>query len=173
MSKLFGDGRLRIVGEQGEEVAKRFLDQWYQGVKDVRSDPYWQQRDVDFIVDQHLKIEVKTDNHIGNSGNFNFEVLRIQHFSEPCAYLGWSVFSEATHFIVYCPPTEQIFTCKAEDAREGMQRYTVDTAGKIRLTSIASDSERTTINVLVPMRYIPHSVYINPDGYWHKAQKAI
>lgn len=67
------------AGEIGEEVAFRILSSSHQtkSILDVRKDPYFQNLDIDFLVEKYsgivIKYEVKTDRQAHKTGNIVFE----------------------------------------------------------------------------------------------------
>lgn len=67
------------AGEIGEEVAFRILSSSHQtkSILDVRKDPYFQNLDIDFLVEKYsgivIKYEVKTDRQAHKTGNIAFE----------------------------------------------------------------------------------------------------
>lgn len=171
---LFSDRQLQVIGEQGEQVVREFFASLMPGVQleDVRSVPEWQHQDVDYRArtthGATLNIEVKSDRHIAQTQNVLFELMRIHHAADPkrCAYLGWSVFSAADRLVVFCPPSYQIFLFQTEKLRRGMQAYTREKRADMNLKIVTSDESRTTINVLVPLRYVPHQVFRLSFGRW-------
>jgi hypothetical protein len=174
VSSLFEDRRLLHVGQEGEQIAASFFAWTGWGTpEDVRADPFWQRQEVDYRL--HLKagdvttVEVKSDQHIGRSGNVLFELLRIHHTSEATpAYLGWSVFSAARWLLVWCPPTGRLYLIAMRELRRGFQAYTLATRPNARLSVVSTDTARTTINVLVPLGYVNHQVYCRIGEGWVK-----
>jgi len=59
-------------GKRGEEIAFKLLRKRYLLVDDVRDDPVFQKKDVDFVVDG-LGVDVKFDSLMCRTGNFFFE----------------------------------------------------------------------------------------------------
>ncbi len=171
MTSLFGDGRLMGIGKEGEAVAFAFMSNLsHAGIEDVRADPVWQARDVDYrftrMDGSTINVEVKSDRHIATTGNVLFELLRIHHSAERCAYLGWSVFSWADRLLVWCPPAERLYLFEVLALREAMQTYTQEARQSMKLRVIATDTQRTTISVLVPLALVPHRAYAHSYGAW-------
>lgn len=167
-------------GRKGEDAALHFLSMFQSDqITDVRDDPYWRERDVDFLLHKSsgavVKLETKSDRHIAQTGNVLFELMRIHHTAghEHCAYLGWSVFTEAHHLLVWCPPANRMYVFGVADLRRAMQAYTRKTRQFARLKVVTTDTARTTINVLIPLRLVPHKVYTRADktGVWRTIQE--
>jgi len=162
---LFQRPDLMPIGEAAEAVAKSFFNTLplEKPPIDVRHDPKWQAKKVDYLLP--LKgggmeyAEVKSDRHIAFKGNALFETLRIHHTAQTCAYLGWSVVSLSQKIYVWCPPAQRLFVYRTRDLQRGMQEYTQRTRGAMRLAIVETDATRTTINILVPLQYVPHRIY--------------
>lgn len=176
-TSLFQNGGLKRLGDEGERVIEAFLRR-YPGVTDVKNvteDREWQQKDVDFLAflgARSLKIEAKSDRHIARNKNVLFELARIHHTSpETCAYLGWSVFSAADFLLVYNPPTRCIYQFRMPDLRSGMQQFTLATRRTLTLRLVESDSTRSTLNVYIPLSYVPHRRFQpKAGGAWQCAE---
>lgn len=166
-------GELMQIGNEGESVVQDFFAYVLRGVQldDVRRDPAWQEKDVDFRAHFStgvLNIEVKSDRWIDRSENVLFELCRIHHTAQPkyCAYLGWSVFSAADRVLVWCAPSSRLFVFEADQMRAGMQRYTQKARKDMNLAIVDTDEQRTTINILVPLDFIRHKSYRRTNGIW-------
>lgn len=174
---LFENPELKPKGDYAEVVVCEFLRRCpgVAQVEDVRDDPAWQQQDVDYRVTltsgTARGVEVKSDQHIARSGNVLFELARLHHTARPerCAHLGWSVFSAADWLLVYCPPARALYWFSFAALRGGMQAYMKDSRDKARLALIATDSQRTTLNILIPLAYVPHAVYAQTPAGWRRA----
>lgn len=161
-------------GDEAEAVAESFLASvaLVTAVTNVTRDADWQKRKVDYLLtfaDGSMgKVEVKSDRHIASKRNALFELMRIHHTAAPehCAYPGWSVVSEADRFLIWCPPAAQLFFMNAADLRIGMQQYTREARRSMMVNIQESDATRTTINILVPLSYVPHRVYGRVNGEW-------
>lgn len=164
------NGALMNAGKQGESAALSFLLQSSGArIEDVRNHPEWQRQDVDFLLhytDRVASVEVKSDRYISRSGNVLFEIARAHHTANPCAYVGWSVFSAAQHLIVFSPPDGLIYHFRFSDLRAAFQAYVLDSGGKTRVSVVPTDDLRTTFNVLIPLTYCAHNVYTCTAGAW-------
>lgn len=152
-------------GEQGEEIVKAWLEGLPQIVllDDLRSDPEWRARDVDFrttLTDgQTQMLEVKTDFHLGMSPNVLFEYARIYHRQrgDKCVRLGWSVFSSADKFLLYGPQVQRIYSIRANVFRAVMRAHTEKSRKATRLDIVSSDEGMSTMNMLIPLELCePH-----------------
>lgn len=165
-------GDMMREGSDGEARAYDFLSRLsHAHIEDVRSDSFWQQRDVDYLFtrmdDSVLTVEVKSDRHIAQSGNVLFELARLHHTSrDVCAYLGWSVFTEADRLLVWCPPAERLYVFVVSELRSAMQRYTQKTRQLMKLNIVSTDTLRTTINILIPLTEVPHRVFACVNNRW-------
>ena len=172
-SSLFEDSNLLLVGQDAESIVMDFLNSFKQITKkdDLRLDKEWQEKDVDYRIETangEMLIEVKSDQHIGKSGNVLFELIRLHHTakSEHCAYIGWSVFSAADRIFVWCPPTRKLYIFKTPDLRRAMQGYTYEQRKSMRIEIVVTDTKRTTINILVPLAYVSYHVYQKNAKGW-------
>lgn len=172
MSSLFNNGALLPVGKQGEEAAYRFLNSMSNvtHVEDVRDIEAWQKQDVDYRItlqDKSVKrVEVKTDTRIEQTGNVLFELTRIHHTATTCAYVGWSVFSQADFMLIYAPDTRAFRLFRFMDFRRVMQAYTRQKRDKTRVVWITSDDTRSTLNLLIPLVAVPHQHYVARGDGW-------
>ena len=99
------------AGRNAEEVVLQWLAEqpWVIGVEDLRSLRVMREADVDcscqLIDGRNSLLEIKSDRHLGCSGNFLFEVLRINHTAPPnkACVLGWSARSPALQLAYYAP----------------------------------------------------------------------
>jgi hypothetical protein len=166
------EGELMKIGSEAEEVVISMFAQVMPQVQleDVRDLAEWQRVDVDFRAHfpdgKIINLEVKSDQHITSKGNFVFELARITHEAEDCALLGWSVFSEAQRVLIWCPPSKILYVFHMTDYRKAMQRYTQEKRQEMRLSIITTDRARTTINILVPIKDVPYTMYTCPTGEW-------
>lgn len=156
------DGDMMDEGRVAERIVAGWLASEYDGrVISVVDDPEWQEREVDFLVTSPtrrtaLTVEAKSDRHIANSGNVLFELARVHHTASTVAYNGWSVFSQAELLVVYCPPASSLYVMRMQHLREGLQAYCRAVRGAMRVIVTPTDTDRTTINVLIPMDYVPN-----------------
>lgn len=184
-SSLFEDGKLLIVGQDAEDIVRDFFNSTPQitETEDLRAIPEWQQKEVDYRIHSSvstLLVEVKSDQHIGKSRNALFELLRLHHTAQPehCAYLGWSVFSEADRIFVWCPTTRELYIFQTPDLRRAMQGYTYEQRKNMRIEIVVTDTKRTTINILIPLDYVSYHVYQKTQKGWecigkYKAQRGL
>jgi hypothetical protein len=149
------------LGRKGSNIVLDWLCQRPQviGVIDWRDVKVVQEIDVDFAIKTRdgriVLAEVKTDSHLGVSGNVLFEVLRLNHRAplEHCLTLGWGGRSPAQYFLLYAPVPHVIYQCKAADFRQVFQSYTGKTRKQTRLTWVNTDDVKSTLNVLIPWKY--------------------
>ena len=175
-TSLFEDRTLFEKGLAAEDVALDFLNSRpaITQIDDVRNVQEWQQKEVDFRITiaqrEKMLIEVKSDKWLGKSGNVLFEYGRIHHTAKPehCARLGWSVFSKADAFLIWSTHAEALHIFDSGDFRRAMQNYVGDFRGQIRTCVVPTDSRRTTINILVPIIYMPYKVYVKNGKGWVK-----
>lgn len=173
-ASLFGNGELLQIGKAAERMAESWFASQCLHWIDVSNHANYQRREIDFLATDYRTghertYEVKSDQHIHRSGNFLFEPVRIHHTAaRNCAYLGWSVFTEADYILVWSPPAQCLYVVEASAARQGFQRYTAARRASTRITWITSDAARSTLNVLIPLRYIPHEIHIYHAGRWQK-----
>lgn len=173
LPKLFNAPGLMPKGESAEAVfveLLRFFGVATDRIQDVRKEPYWQSRKVDYRVAQldgkTLNCEVKYDRHI-HKGNVLFELARINHTGKPVAYLGWSVISEAERLYVWCEPVRRMYAYRKDELQSATQRYLHDCHKNGRHANVQpvnTDGFRTTINVYVPMKYLGHYATYTRDG---------
>lgn len=151
-------GHYMDVGKNAEEIVLKFVKQRPQvlGVNDFRELRAVQDADVDCAIktrDGRVTLaEIKSDYHLGVSGNVLFEVLRINHTANPqfALTLGWSGRTPAQYLLYYAPQVNKIYQCKTSDLRQAFQRYTRETRKEMRIEIIETDAIKTTIAVLIP-----------------------
>ena len=85
------------IGEIGEEAVLAYLSKRHK-VEDVRLNKYYQNIDIDFIVDGHT-LEVKTDNNIAYTGNIYIETYGG----------GWYEKSQAAYMGIYSPQSKKLY----------------------------------------------------------------
>ena len=152
------DGDYMKVGKTGEAIVAAWLRQraHVASVTDLSNLPTWQDLDVDLRVLLHsgksFLAEVKTDQHLGKSGNVLFEILRIYHTADAryCAKSGWSIRTMAEWIFYYAPSVEQLYTFKTMDLRGAFQRYTHEARQQTRQIWVNTDRIKSTLNVLIP-----------------------
>ncbi|MHC4621957.1 MAG: hypothetical protein ACYTEQ_29815 [Planctomycetota bacterium] len=160
------------VGNRGESAALRLLGQVFghYAIKDVRNDPQWQRKDVDFIVTMEngqKRTEVKSDRHLGGA-NFCFELGRIRHNTswETAFYKGWSIRTAAHVLLMWHDDARTMYVVCYRAFVEGLQRY-LEASNGVRMGAVPTDNARTTFNIYVPQQYVAHTRYIEKEnGYW-------
>jgi hypothetical protein len=163
------DGGYMAVGRQAEKAVMQFLREqpYVLGLDDLRSLRAMREADVDCSVQLYdgrvFLAEIKSDRHLGVSGNVLFEVLRINHTApaEKACVLGWSARSPATHFLIYAPSVEKIYHCRANDFRQCFQRYSKNHRKRMNISIVPTDCLKTTINVLIPWDYCQDVFYVH------------
>ena len=155
------NGHYMEAGKKAEVIIMQWLEDNPQvvGVEDLRSLRQMREADVDVslcLYDGRIALaEIKSDWHLGVSGNVLFEVLRINHTCNPehSCTLGWSARSPARWLLFYAPQMESIYRLTFAEYRNGMQRATQDKDPIIRV--VRTDRIKTTINLLIPEKYFP------------------
>jgi hypothetical protein len=96
--------------------------------------------------------EIKSDAHLGVSGNVLFEVLRINHTAphDRAVTLGWSARTPAHWLLFYAPSVGKLYRWRMEDYRNGLQLYTGAERSKARVSFVSTDKIKSTLNILVP-----------------------
>lgn len=173
-------GDMKEAGKRAEVVVKNFLCT-RTGIKDVRDYTdidEWRLKDVDFeaVFDNGRIewIEVKNDSYIATKGNFLYELNRLNHTSaNNRVKLGWSAYSHATYFFVYAEDTGELYVFLSKEIQDGFHRYILEKRtvrdpkkGGIHLEWICTDSERTTVVVLVPLHYFQYRVFRQINNQW-------
>jgi hypothetical protein len=152
------DGDYMATGRKAEEIVMRFLRERPEvvGIEDWRDLRAVQEADVDCAVKMNdgtvTLAEIKSDVHLGVSGNVLFEILRINHtcLPERACTLGWSARSPAMYFIYYAPSVNSIYMCRVDALRRCVQAYTAERRDRTRLHWVNTDNIKSTLNILVP-----------------------
>jgi hypothetical protein len=155
------------VGTNAERIVMAWLEENPNvvGVRDLRDLRVMREADVDLsilLMDGRVALaEVKSDYHLGVSGNILFEMLRVNHTAPAvaCARLGWSAKTPALWVLFYAPQVESIYVISTEDYRKGFQTYTKETREKSRIVWTNTDAIKSTINLLVPERYFKTAIH--------------
>ncbi len=92
------------AGKAGEEAVAHWLREQYGGVVDVRSDPMYQAKDIDFRVGA-VTFEVKTDYRAHETGNLFLEFGALEK-------------SRADIWLVYIPQRRWLFRFSLEALRD-------------------------------------------------------
>lgn len=105
------------TGEIGEDVAFRILSNSLQtkSILDVRKDHYFQNLDIDFLVEKYsgiiIKYEVKTDRQAHKTGNIVFE-------KTTSGNVGCLEKSHADYILYYLPETQIMYGFWLSDIRK-------------------------------------------------------
>ena len=153
------NGHYMRAGKAAEKIVMEWLYDRPEiiGVEDLRALRQMREADVDVSIslyDGRIALaEIKSDWHLGISGNLLFEVLRINHTCQPdrSCTLGWSSKSPATWLLFYAPQVQIIYRIPFNEYRIGFQRYTRENNFTARITR--TDAIKTTVNVLIPEKY--------------------
>jgi len=161
------------TGKLGEKVVIKFLQDNPQilEVNDWSEIKATQSADIDCEIitrsGQVVLAEIKSDKHLGKTGNVLFEILRINHTCRPdfSANLGWSGKTPAKFIFYYAPSVRKIYKFETRSLRKAMQAYTKETRKKMRLDIVETDDIKTTINILIPISYFngDYKVYESLD----------
>ena len=154
-------GDYMAIGKRAETIIMDFLRRRPEviGINDFRELRAVQEADIDCAIktaDGRVTLaEIKSDYHLGKSGNVLFEVLRINHTAptDHALTLGWSGRTPATYLLYYAPQVEKIYRCKTDDLRRAFQNYTKTVRKGMNISIVETDAIKTTINVLVPWEY--------------------
>lgn len=154
------NGHYMDVGRNAEELVMSWLSKFPKviGVEDLRSLRQMREADVDVSVSLYdgrvALAEIKSDYHLGVSGNVLFEILRLNHTCETsrACTLGWSARSPATWVLFYAPQVKRIYRIAFSEYRSGLQAYTKEKDPKVIITR--TDNIKTTVNILIPEHYI-------------------
>ena len=152
------NGDYMAEGRFAEEVVMAFLKDYpgVIGIEDFRNLRAVHEADIDCAIktaDGRVTLaEIKSDRHLGITGNVLFEVLRINHTCQPdrAGYLGWSFRSPATYFLYFSPKLKKVFLCRANDLRQVVQAYTKEHRKAVRLDWVNTDAIKSTVNILLP-----------------------
>lgn len=135
------------------------------GVDDLSQLKILQEADVDCMIKTRDGLvtlaEIKSDNHIGKSGNILFEVLRINHTATPdhAVTLGWSARTPAKYLIYYSPDLNKIYVITSDNLRKAMQKYTGEIRKYSRIDYVCTDNIKSTINILIPEKYCKFQIF--------------
>ena len=168
-------GALIADGKKGEEIVLAFIRRspMVLGVSDLRDIKEMRRADADCLIElwdgRVLLAEIKSDSHLGKSGNVLFEVLRINHIAPAyrAATLGWSAKTPAHWVFYFAPSVNSIYQVKFEDLRKSFQEFTANVRNFNPLECIRwvnTDSERSTVNILIPWSYCKDKFQIHRLG---------
>lgn len=154
-------------GIAGQNAVLEFL--WARpdviGVDDLSQLKIMQEADVDCMIKSRDGLvtlaEIKSDKHIGITGNVLFEAIRINHTTNPdyCMTLGWSARTPAKYIIYYSPVLNKIFITSSDDLRLAMQKYTSECRKQTNINYVETDSIKSTVNILIPQRYCKMRIF--------------
>ncbi len=149
-------GELMRKGRSGEEVILEWLkgNPFIKEIMDMREFKFSRRMDVDCGIEtldgSFVLAEIKTDYNLGKTGNFLFEIFRINHYvkADRVFYLGW-VFRSPAKYLFYYSPNENVVYCFTfGDIRETIGKYVAKT--KPQIVVIPTDEQKTTFNILIP-----------------------
>jgi hypothetical protein len=156
------DGGYMALGREGERIVLRWL--WQHptvvGVTDVRELRVTREADIDCFVktrDGRITLaEIKTDQHLGVTGNVLFEILRINHTAPPehAVTLGWAARSPARMLFYYAPSMAAIYACQFNEFRKTVQDWTRVVRAGAKISFVSTDNIKSTINLLVPWHIV-------------------
>ena len=155
------NGDYMEAGRVAEEVCMAFIRSNPKVVKleDTRDLRVMREADVDCAIHLYngrcLLAEIKSDKHLGVTGNVLFEVLRINHTCKPetACVLGWSARSPAQWLLYYAPSVQRIYLGDFRDFRAAFQAYTKAARRGTRLDYVETDAIKSTVNVLIPWEH--------------------
>lgn len=155
------NGDYMAAGKEAEKVVMDFLRLQPDviGVDDWSNLQIVHEADVDCAIKTRDGLvtlgEIKSDVHLGVTGNVLFEILRINHTCkhEKAGTLGWSLRSPATFFLYYATSINKIYVCRVSRLREVFQSYTRTARQNVKTIWVNTDSIKSTLNVLIPWEY--------------------
>jgi hypothetical protein len=173
-------GDMKEAGKRAEAVVRDFLCRYpkIKDVKDYTDVDEWRLKDVDFeaVFDNGRIewIEVKNDSYIATTGNFLYELNRLNHtFASNRIKLGWSAYSHATYFLIYAEDAGELYVFLSKEIQDGFHRYILEKRtvkdpkkGGVRLGLVCTDIERTTVVVPVPLYYFQYRVFRQINSQW-------
>lgn len=151
-----------VAGRKAEEIILTWLaaQPWIVGVEDLRPFRPLREADVDCslaLSDGRVTLaELKSDRHLGRSGKYLFEVLRLNHTapSDRAVTLGWSARSPARWLLFYAPYKHEIHQILMDEYRNAVQTYTGEVRGRTEFSYVPTDRIKSTVNILVPSKYV-------------------
>lgn len=160
-------GRALEIGKPGEERVLAWLEACrscglLHGIIDMREFRLAQRLDVDCgleTVDSALvTAEIKTDKKIASTGNFFFELFRINYHlsSDQVFYLGWAFRSPAKYLLCYSPQEDRVYRILFSDVRTAIARLAENEKRYLRsqVVYVETDVHRLTVGLIVPKRYL-------------------
>jgi len=162
------NGTMMQAGKSNEEAILSWLNAREQNreIIDFREFRLAQRIDVDFGIETIdgaiVLLEVKSDRWISEDGNLCFEQNRINHFVKgKYFYLGWGWRSPAQKLLIRNPETSEAFLFDFEHLRSEIGRYVAENGKKCRVHIVETDKQKTTFNLIVPMKSFSYKkIYI-------------
>lgn len=140
------------LGELAEEKWLAFLQRvkYYDHIDDVRLDPEWQPKGVDFIAwkgDNCLRFEVKGDSYVHRTQQIVYEDKEKVEQGKP----GWARTSKADVLCIYAPPRKAFYIVKMRHFRVmvGKNWHELETYE-------AKHQHYTTVGKRVPLRILDY-----------------
>lgn len=128
-------------------------------VDDVRANAEYQSREIDFKIHKQdggppINCEVKSDGHLGVTGNWLFELYRINIIAPVDKHFvpGWSARSEADLLLVYAPATDKIHSIPFREYRAAF--LSAVARGECKFGIVPTDRVKRTINAYFPEGYV-------------------
>ena len=112
--------RDKQFGDKGEALMKEWLEkrELTERIEDVSDDPYYQKKDIDFLVYQKtgeiIKVDVKYDTLIDKTGNVFIELISNDKKKTP----GNFIYSEADLFLYVFAKSKRVLIIPLKEARE-------------------------------------------------------
>lgn len=165
------EGHLKERGRKSEDIVINFLKKRPDvlGVLDFRDLRVVQEIDVDIAIktaDGLVTLaEIKSDAHLGVTGNVLFESIRVNHTCDTdyCITLAWGGRTPAKYILYHAPNVNKIYQFRTDLFRKAMQRYTQRVRNKSYIDVVPTDVIKSTINFLIPIRecagsYVVHDL---------------
>jgi len=156
------NGGYMAAGREGEKIVLDWL-KCQPGIiecEDLRDLRPMQKADVDcsiYTTDGRVAlVEIKSDRHLGGSGNLLFEYLRVNFTTGNSRYavtLGWSARSPAEWLAFYAKAINEIWVISFDNYRKGAQRYVKELGAGARTKIVPTDNIKTTLAWLIPERF--------------------
>lgn len=179
MAKHLSDDR-NGAGTKGEAAVQNWLVQLYGEPFVMKADKELQDVNIDFVVlpndEPKLYVEAKTDRNVEKTGNFAFELARIKHDLplNRFFYPSWFIASQANALVVYGPMARLLYVMSMADVRNVANEHVRSQRERSQWRAVFTDFQRTSINLLIPIRDVPHDRWqYNADArYWEQAVAA-
>lgn len=155
------DGDYMKDGKRAEGICLAFIRKQPSvlRIEDTRDLRVLREADVDCVMhlmDGRIHLaEIKSDRHLGITGNVLFEVLRVNHTApaDRACTLGWTARSPARWLMYYAPAQQRMYVGEFAALRKAFQAYTQEIRQAVRLDWVNTDSIKSTLNVLIPWNY--------------------